>query len=138
MKINFKAKDLELNEDIKNLVEKKLETLQRFFQGADPEAVLAEVELSRTTLHHQSARDLFRAEINLTIAGRMFRAESEQSDLRTALEEVRDDLEREINKFKTKKETVFIRGARSIKKAISLSPLARFNRKSKNQEDGAR
>ena len=88
---------------------------------------MAEVEVGRTTYHHKSG-DIFRAEINLSINGKMFRAESERDDLFTAIDEVRDSLEQEIKKFKTKKETIFIRGARSIKKKFGLSSLARFKK----------
>jgi putative sigma-54 modulation protein len=86
-----------------------------------------EVEIGRTTKHHQ-AGDIFRAEINLSINGKLFRVESEQESLYAAIDEVRDDLEREIKKFKEKRETIFIRGARSIKKKLKISPMARFRK----------
>lgn len=128
MKKIIKAKDLQLSEAIEDYVAKKLESLKKFITDFNEELVTAEVELSRTTRHHQSG-DIFRAEINLTVNGKLFRVESEKDDLYAAIDEVRDDLEREIKKFKTKKETVFIRGARSFKKSFRISPLARFRRK---------
>ncbi len=63
------------------------------------------------------------------IGGKLFRVESENDDLYASIDEVRDDLEEEIKKFKAKKDTIFIRGARSIKKMMRLSPLARFRDK---------
>lgn len=127
MKIIFKSKDLEISPSTADYVEKKLATLQNFLKNFNDELIKAEVELSRTTRHHRSG-DIFRAEINLSIDGKLFRAESEQEDLFAAIDEIRDDLELEIKKFKTKKETIFIRGARSIKKQFHLSPLARFRK----------
>ena len=128
MKKIIKAKDIELSSTIEEYVDKKLESLAKFVIDFNTELVKAEVELSRTTRHHQSG-DIFRAEINLSINGKLFRVESEKDDLYAAIDEVRDDLELEIKKFKTKKETIFIRGARSLKKKIGLSTLARFRQK---------
>ncbi len=129
MNIIFKSKDLEITESIRVYVEKKLATLETFLKNFNQELVKAEVEVGRTTRHHRSG-DVFRAEINLSINGKMFRAESEQDDLLAAIDEVRDDLEQEIRKFKTKRDTIFVRGARSIKKTLGISPLARFRKKS--------
>ncbi len=128
MKKNIKTKDLEITEAIDLYIEKKLESLAKFYSDANPESVSAEIEVGRTTRHHQSG-DIFRAEINLMMGGKLFRAESEKDDLYAAIDEVRDDLEEEIKKFKDKKDAIFIRGARSIKKMMRLSPLARFRNK---------
>lgn len=128
MKINIKSRDLQITPAIEDYLYKKLETLRRFFGDMNQDLISGEAELCRTTRHHQSGV-IFRAEVNLEINGKMFRVESEKDDLYAAIDEVRDDLEREIKKFKEKKDTVFIRGARSIKKAFRISPLARFRKK---------
>lgn len=127
MKIIFKSKNLRITEVVENYLRKKLTTLQKFLKNFNPELIRAEVEVGKTTRHHQ-AGNIFRAEINLSINGKLFRVESERDDLYTAIDEARDDLEREIKSFKTKKETIFIRGARSLKKSFRLSPLARFRK----------
>lgn len=128
MKKIIKVKDLELTQAIEDYLEKKLATLKKFFSDFNEELVMVEIELGRTTRHHQTGA-IFRAEINLSSNGKLFRVESERDDLYAAIDEVRDDLEREIKKFKEKKETVFVRGARSLKKAFRLSPAARFRKK---------
>ncbi|MBU1102253.1 ribosome-associated translation inhibitor RaiA [Patescibacteria group bacterium] len=128
MKIIIKTKNFQSSPAIEKYVQKKLETLKKFLKNFKEESLMAEIELGRTTRHHQ-AGDIFRAEINLSIDGKLFRAESEKENLYAAIDEVRDDLEREIKKFKTKKETAFIRGARSLKKKFGISPFARFRDK---------
>lgn len=128
MKIIFKSKDLEITDTIRSYTEKKISTLEKFLKNFNQEIILAEIELGRTTWHHKSG-EIFRAEINLSIDGEVFRAESEQDDLYASIDEVRDDLEQEIKKFKAKRDTIFIRGARSIKKHFRISPLARFKKK---------
>lgn len=127
MEIIFKGKNFPLTPSIEEYAGKKIETLGRFLKNFNQEIIKAEVEVGRTSYHHRSG-DVFRAEINLSVDGRMFRAESEREDLFAAIDEVRDALEQEIKKFKNKKETIFIRGARSIKKKFGLSSLARFKK----------
>jgi len=127
MQIIFKKKDFEITPNIQDYVQKKMETLERFLKSFGEGKMIAEVELGKST-GRQKSGEIFRAEINLNLGGKMFRAESEQEDLLAAIDEVRDDLEQEIKKFKEKKETIFIRGARSLKKKFSISPLARFKK----------
>ena len=128
MKKIIKTKDLELSIAMEDYVDKKLGTLNKFIVDSNEDLVMAQVELARTTRHHQTG-DIFRAEINLSIDGKLFRAEAEKDDIYAALDEVRDDLEREIKKFKEKRDTVFVRGARSFKKMVGITPLARFKKK---------
>lgn len=128
--MNFivKGKDLEITEAVQNYLQKRIDALEKYGSDSSQEAVKIEAEIGKTTRHHKSG-DIFRAEINLTLGGKLFRAEAEKDDLYAAIDEVRDTLERELKKFKTKKETIFIRGARSIKKSFALSPLSRFRKK---------
>ncbi len=128
MEIIFKTKEFVLTPSTEDYIYKKLENLEKFLSGFGEELTKIEVELGRTTSRHRTG-DIFRAEINLSVGSKLFRVESEQDDLFAAIDEVRDDLEQEIKKFKTKKETIFIRGARSIKKKFGLSVLARFRNK---------
>jgi len=127
MEIIFKSKNFELTSSIEDYVRKKIETLGKFLKNFNQEIIKFEVEVGRTTHHHKSG-DIFRAEINLSLGGRLLRVESEREDLFTAIDETRDDLEQELKKFKTKKGAIFIRGARSIKKKFGLSDLARFKK----------
>lgn len=127
MEIIFKSKNFFLTPSVEDYVQKKIKTLEKFLKNFNQETIKFEVEVGRTTYHHRSG-DIFRAEINLSLGGRLLRAESEQDDLFAAIDEVRDDLEQEIKKFKAKKDTIFIRGARSIKKKFGLSGLARFKK----------
>jgi len=55
--------------------------------------------------------------------------------MRASIDEVREELQKEILKFKGRKETLFLRGARSFKKFLRLSPLARFRRSKLSNEE---
>jgi len=129
MKIILKNKNVYPDAGTEKYLDKKLETLKKFLKNFNQELILAEVELGKVN-NRQRTGDIFRAEINLSIGGgKILRAEAEGADLYAAIDEMRDNLEREIKKFKTKNETIFIRGARSITKKFRLSPLARFRDK---------
>jgi len=127
MEIIFKSKNFSLTPSIEDYIQKKISSLEKFLNNFNEQVIRCEMEVGKTTSRHRSG-DIFRAEINLSVGGRMFRVESERDDLFAAVDEVRDELEQEVKKFKAKKETIFIRGARSIKKKFSLSDLARFRK----------
>ncbi|MFZ2523042.1 MAG: ribosome-associated translation inhibitor RaiA [Minisyncoccia bacterium] len=115
MNIKIRSKDYELTPAIEEYINKKLGSLDKFFGGDN---VLCEVEIGKSTEHHKSG-DIFSAEVNISQPGsRQFYAKSEQSDLYSAVDMVRDDAEREIVSEKNKKETIFRKGALKLKNII--------------------
>lgn len=133
MKIIIKTTNLELTPEIENYVYEKIGGINKFLDDIDRGGVIeAEVEIGRTTKHHQSG-DVFRAEVNLVLPGKMLRAEAEERDLRTAIDRVKDELQLEIKKYRGKKEAQYKRGARFAKRLLHISPLAWF-RKEKREE----
>jgi len=80
MEIIFKSKNFELTSSIEDYVRKKIETLGKFLKNFNQEIIKFEVEVGRTT-HHYKSGDIFRAEINLSLGGRLLRVESEREDL---------------------------------------------------------
>jgi len=134
MKIIIKTTNLELTPEIENYVYEKIGGVNKFLDDIDKSGVIeAEVEIGRTTKHHQSG-DIFRAEVNLVLPGKMLRTEAEERDLRTAIDRVKDELQMEIKKYRGKQEAIYKRGARKIKKMFHLSPLIWFGRKAKKRE----
>lgn len=114
MTINIKATNTELTPAISTYVEEKVLGLDKFIVAEDPESVLANVEIGLSTKHHQSGK-VFRAEINLHIAGKYLRAVSEQEDLYAAIDDMRDQVAREITSFKNKERDLFRKGGAAIK-----------------------
>lgn len=116
MNIKTRAVNFDLTDAINDYINKKLSPLERFAGGSSE--VLCEVEIGRTTKHHNSG-DIFKAEVNLFISGSsQVYAVSEQSDLYTAIDLVKDDVERQLVATKSKKETLFRRGAGKIKNLL--------------------
>ena len=92
-----------------------MDSLDKFLPN--DESIFAEVELAKTTEHHKKG-DIFMAEVNLTMPGRLIRAVAEKWDLRVAIDAVKDDLQREITMSKEKNISLYRRGARLFKKLL--------------------
>ncbi len=113
MRINIKATNLELTNAISDYVEKRVASLEKFVDKND-ESAIAQVEVGKSTKHHQSG-DIFRAEINLHIAGKDLRAVAEKDNLYSAIDEAKDEMTREITSHKDRKRTLIRRGGARIK-----------------------
>lgn len=118
IKIEVKTTNLELTDAISEYLTEKIVSLERFINVPDDTEVLAEVELAKRTDHHQSGDDLFKAEINLSISGKMFRVVSNKSDIYAAIDDMKDDIIREVRKDKEKQETLVRKGARAAKEMM--------------------
>jgi len=99
MKINrIKGTNMELTDAIKDAVESELSVLDAMCERwGDP--VSADVEVGKTSEHHHKG-EIFRAEVNLVIPGKLLRAENENEDLYIAIKNVVDVLQRELAKEK--------------------------------------
>ena len=101
MNLHIKAKNLELTPSIKEWIEEKIGDLDTFVARHEKSGpVLCEVEVSRTSRHHNKG-DVFRAEVNLHLPDHRLNASVEHADVRTALDMVRDILHRDLMKYKT-------------------------------------
>ena len=101
MNIKIKATNIELTDYLSKLVDQKIKKIKKLLP--DVPDLIIEVELSKTTKHHQKG-DLFRAEVQVEVppGGKMLRAVSMKEDFRSALTDVREELEVQIKKHKEK------------------------------------
>ncbi len=116
MQIKIKATNLLLTAAISDYVKKRVNTLGKFL-GKDEMAALAEVEVGKITRHHKQG-EVFKAEINLNVPGWQLRAVSEGEDLYAAIDDAKEEIEREIISYKDKKRTLFKHGALVVKDII--------------------
>jgi putative sigma-54 modulation protein len=100
MKIDIFAKNLELTDPIRVFIDDKIGGLTKHFKST--ESIKIKVEIARTTKHHRSG-DVYYAEANLNIDGKLLRANATNADVRTAITEVKDSLQAEIKKMKEKR-----------------------------------
>ena len=121
MHINKKATNISLSPSVEDYVEKRLQSLGKFIDLNDP-TLLVNLELARTTRHHHSG-DIFMAEVTLHVGGQTFRAVSERDDLLKAIDDMKDELLRELRTSKSKKMSLLRRGGQNVKdflKGVSL------------------
>jgi len=110
MKINIKATNIELNDSLRFWVQEKIGELEKFLGVFGPEDLIVGekeniefwVEIGKTTKHHLKG-DVFRAEVQLYLPRKSLRVVTTNSDLRTAINEAKDELQREIKKYKEKR-----------------------------------
>lgn len=99
MTINkIKGTNMDLTDAIKDAVESELSALDPMVERWG-DAASVDVEVGKTTNHHHKG-EIFRAEANLQIPGKLLRAEREDEDLYVAIKNVADTLARELNKEK--------------------------------------
>ncbi len=111
MRINIKATGVELTPAIAEYAEKKIATIAKFLNGADP---VVQVEVGKTTGHHKHG-EIFRAEVRLIGDGLDHYAVSEQADLYAAIDLVRDDVVQKLTHEKGKRLSLTRRGAQAVK-----------------------
>ena len=114
MNIRIHGVQIEVTEAMKAYVEKRIEPLSKMVKD---NATVCDIELARTTRHHQSG-DIFKAEVNMVVEGEQMFATSEKSDLYEAIDDMRNELDRMLTTRKRKKITVFKKGAQKIKDII--------------------
>ena len=119
MKINFQAKNIEITEAIHDYVEKKVTNLGKLLteiEERDGEVIVL-FSISKTTHHHKGG-EVFHADCSINIKGKKFYTSVNKQDLYEAIDAVKEDLFREITKNKDRKQTLFKRGATSVKKMM--------------------
>ena len=103
MKLHLKSTNLEITPSLQNYFEKKIGSLERFLKQWSKEGVVEVwAELARTTKHHRSG-EVFRAEADIRLPGKILRAEAKAEDIRLTIDLVRGKLFGEIKKYKTKR-----------------------------------
>lgn len=100
MTLNIKGTNIELTPALKVYVEKKIGSLDRFLERWEREgAIEVWVEVGRTTRHHLKG-EVFRAEVTIRMPRKVLRAAQEDTDVRAAIDKVRDVAKHEIQKYK--------------------------------------
>jgi ribosome-associated translation inhibitor RaiA len=147
MKVIIKTKNIKLNKTIKNFIEEKINDLEKFvpptifgggldsFYGKGKPRVEAWVEIGKETIHHKKG-PVFWAECQMRFPKRSLRSTARAEDLKLAITEVKDELQKQLKQYKEKFRAETKRGARVFKKDLKLFPLARLYRKGRIKEEG--
>lgn len=111
---HIQGSNLEVTPELEILVTQKFLKLEKFI--AEEVDAMCEVELEKET--PSKSGDIYRAEVNVRIAGKLYRAEATTDQIEKSIDVVKDDVEREIRKANAKAETLFKRGGRMIKRMV--------------------
>lgn len=112
MKINIKATNIGLSDSVRDYAEKKIRSLEKFLNSENE--ILANIEIGKSTKHHKSG-DIFRAEAHIKSDGKEFYSVSEKEDLYIAIDDVKEEISREINSKRKKAISMIRRGGAHIK-----------------------
>lgn len=124
----IKNREAEIPSDLDAYIRKRIGKLEKFLEDVDSSLIEATVEIGKLSGRHRQG-EIYRVSVNLKLPRKSFHWESSAENLPAAIDSAQEELEAEIKKFKTKKETLLKRGSRSLKKSLRLSPLARFRKK---------
>ncbi len=102
MNIVIKTKNLELTESLEKFISKRLEGLKKFIKVLKNDSQEVMIEVEKETKHHKKG-DVFRAEAIIKLPGQSLVARAHGEDLGKVVTETRDEMEREIRKYKTMK-----------------------------------
>ncbi len=116
MNKNIKATNIELTPAISDYIEKKFSAFDRFVDNTHGGAH-CDVEVGKTTKHHRQG-DVFKAEVNMKVSGQNFYAVSEKDDLYASIDEVKDEIIRQITAHKDKSTTLMRKGALRVKNML--------------------
>lgn len=112
--INIKATNMELTPAITDYVNKRLSSLEKFAKG---KVMTGQVEVGKTTNHHKQG-EVYKAEFDINIGGERFFTEASTSDLYASVDEAKEEIARKITNNKDRKNTLYKRGAKSVKKML--------------------
>jgi len=105
MDMTFTGRGLQVTDTIRGVAEQKLGSLARL----EPRATALDLELINE--HHPRMDGLKRVEASLRIPRKTFRAHAEADDVSTAIDRVRDKLERQVRDHHGRKRPVHGKGA---------------------------
>ncbi len=119
MQTNIQGKNIELTEAIKDYVSKRATDLEKLVSKMEEEGgeITARFEVGKSTNHHK-AGVVFHANCSINIYGKNFYSSADKEDLYQAIDQVKESLFREISKSKDRRQTLFKRGATSVKKMM--------------------
>jgi ribosomal subunit interface protein len=116
MDLSFTGRGVQVTEDIRLTAERKLAPLQRL----EPRATGIDIELINE--HHPRVDGLKRVEAALRIPRKTFRAEAEADDVPTAIDRVKDKLERQLRDHHGRKRPKKKRGLESALTRPEVEP----------------
>ena len=105
MNLNYKIKNEEVDEEIKKYIQEKIGGLvDQYLEKLDEKInIPIEVEIKKET-HHKKGNVVY-TEVNMKVPGKILRASTYALTVQAGIDEIEDDLKRQIKKYKEKRES---------------------------------
>lgn len=103
MRMNVQGTNLELTDELRAFLDEKLQDCYRALGNVSPESVGVDVELERTTRRYTRDRpheQRYRAEANVSVPGRLIRAEASAHDPYQAIVKLKKTLTRKLRTWR--------------------------------------
>lgn len=113
MQTRIKNTRFEMTSDVKEYLDKKLASLEHFFEANDPTASW-DIELEKLDERIDSQKK-FRAELTLQTGGKQYRAEAVGETMLAALDEVKDELKSALRGSHSKSRRLIRESGRRLK-----------------------
>jgi len=120
MNIQFLFENVDVSARTRVYIEKRLASVSRVLKEREIPATLAEVGISK------EKRGNYRVEIMIKAPKSTYRSEETAETIEASTDAVEEELKRQIREEQEKIETLHKRGARSIKKKLTIDKEARF------------
>lgn len=117
MNINFRGKDVELTQDLKDFTEKKIVALGKLLGNGE---INAHVDFSMDSNHHVNG-DHYKVSVEVVGPGFRYFTEQVAKDHKTAVNQVKEELQKQINAKKgsdLSKRRDAAKTVRSLKEAL--------------------
>ncbi len=137
MKIIIKSINIELSSAIRSYIEQKIGGLEKFApkRGTKYSSFIyrkscfrAWVTIGKISHHHKKGK-IFQAKVQIRLPGKSIRAEAVENDLEVAINEVKDELQRELKQYIEKKISQRDKREKRIKRYFGFSPLIKFGKR---------
>lgn len=112
--INYKFNDLEEAKALTGLMDQKMQSLTKFLSV--DQSITCDIEFEKVAPQH--AGQVFRVEVNLMVEGTLFRADATENNFETAIDEVRNELDKELRRAKDKQVTLDKSAGRAAKEQM--------------------
>jgi ribosomal subunit interface protein len=113
-RINTKATNITITPQLETLLEQKFAPLGKLLDERGD--TRCEIELEKIA-EHQSGK-IYRAEVNLSNHGKLFRAEATEEQIEQAIDTARNELKHELQHVHGKRQSLVKRGHQMIKNMI--------------------
>ncbi|MBU4536415.1 HPF/RaiA family ribosome-associated protein [Patescibacteria group bacterium] len=110
--IQLNSIGVELTEELKNYIDKKLKSIEKFIDFNDPE-ITGDIRLTKDSSNLNGK--IYRVEMSFMTTGKKYGVSADGNTLYEAIDEAKDSIVRKITDYKAKKQSLFKKGGARIK-----------------------